>query len=347
MSNQRSTFRDKYIVIVTENSFSRNDLIQDHEAHVNREYMENPHVTNVKLGSLHIFSCNDLWRAEQAVTFTERLSDPVPDQTVDEEEKSLPTHTYFGLGNAWVEALGELGKNVYTFCLDPVTGIFKRESVKLGKIVLTCQDGVDDKYWKAEQTVTGELIHPPDPPGPSPKEKTIKPQKSNHGLLLPITITGVEMDRERAIEDLRREIGYYVTANQLESVELGPLRVFETKPPEFFSWRAEQEITNVKKRSSLYHSQLAQSQELPEKKEESRQFVEYGKSPDNAVNGLKRQVDDSLSIFDHSLLTVGPILLTETPRPDPGTMEVWLPWAAKQTVTGQFKLKKGQDTHNG
>ncbi len=154
--------KDRYMVVVTESQFSRNDLIQDHERHINEGYLNNPGVSNVRLGSLHIYTDHprDILRAEQSLLFTEDVtasSGPTPEEIEQQEVpiSLLPNQCiYVGFGNTQKEAIKDLASQVYRWCFSPHGWENDWLSVVLEQVVLTHLPETEDLRWKATQKAT-------------------------------------------------------------------------------------------------------------------------------------------------------------------------------------------------
>lgn len=270
--------RLRYSVLEVRNVVCREDAIVEIEQRVT-DFLNTPGVSQCQLGTLIVdyFPSAGIWRAEQAVSFLEHYyqHDPKPeaesdpayweligvsatDKPADKENPAqlevsnlppLSVSKYSGFGVSDEAALDDLATLVYQACFS-MNASFDPGSVQLSTVVFTYLPETEDLRWKATQTVTGRLLHPPDPP--PDKEKTIKPQKSSHGLLLPVTLVGQGMTEEDAVGRLKEEIGTYITENKLDSVLLGPRQVTKNQQGEFFLWTAEQEITSIKRGANLY-----------------------------------------------------------------------------------------------
>lgn len=156
--------KDRYCVVVTENQFSRNDLIQDHERRINEGWLNSDGVSNVRLGALHIFQSHpeELWRAEQSLLFTEDVtasSGPTPEEIEQQEaliNNDLPPnqHIYTGFGNTQEEAIKHLATQVYRWCFPPYGWENDLLSVVLEQVVLTHPPETKGWLWKATQKAT-------------------------------------------------------------------------------------------------------------------------------------------------------------------------------------------------
>lgn len=144
--------KDRYVVVVTENQFSRDDLIQDHERHINEGYLNNPGVSNVRLGSLHIYTDlpRDILRAEQSLLFTEDItasSGPTPEEIEQQEApiSLLPNQCiYVGFGNTQQEALQDLMSQICGWASIPL---------------FTYLSENEGSRWKVTQIITRNQEH--------------------------------------------------------------------------------------------------------------------------------------------------------------------------------------------